>query len=63
LSFDQWCAVNGFSLSTGRRIAKSEQSPRFIALSKRRLGITVAENKRWQAARPNGLEQAQQANG
>jgi len=51
LSFAQWCALNGISLATGRRILKSGKGPAVIRLSDRRLGISVGANAAWQAAR------------
>ena len=51
LSFDDWCKLNGFSRSTGQRLIASGKGPAFIRLSVRRVGVTVAENRRWQASR------------
>jgi predicted DNA-binding transcriptional regulator AlpA len=51
LSFKQWCEINGFSRSTGQRIISAGNGPRFIQLSEKRIGVTVAENRRWQASR------------
>jgi predicted DNA-binding transcriptional regulator AlpA len=51
LSFDDWCKLNGFSRSTGQRIIAAGNGPQFIKLSERRKGVTVAENRRWQASR------------
>ncbi|WP_051000414.1 helix-turn-helix transcriptional regulator [Bradyrhizobium diazoefficiens] len=51
LSFDDWCKLNGFSRSTGQRIVSAGKGPTFIKLSVRRIGVTVAENRRWQASR------------
>ena len=51
MSFDEWCLLNGFSRSTGQRLAASGKGPAFIRLSVRRVGVTVAENRRWQASR------------
>ncbi|EIG63471.1 AlpA family transcriptional regulator [Bradyrhizobium sp. WSM1253] len=51
LSFAEWCKLNGFSLSTGQRIIAAGTGPTFIKLSERRKGVTVAENRRWQASR------------
>ncbi|PDT57111.1 transcriptional regulator [Bradyrhizobium diazoefficiens] len=51
LSFDDWCKLNGFSRSTGQRIVSAGKGPNFIKLSVRRIGVTVAENRRWQASR------------
>ena len=51
MSFDEWCLLNGFSRSTGQRLVASGKGPAFIRLSVRRVGVTVAENRRWQASR------------
>jgi hypothetical protein len=54
LSFKQWCALGGFSESTGRRIIKSGRGPVFTQLSDRRIGVTVANNRAWVASRSCG---------
>jgi hypothetical protein len=51
LTFAEWCQLNGFSPSTGQRLIASGQGPAFIQLSARRKGVTVGENRRWQASR------------
>jgi hypothetical protein len=51
MSFGQWCELNCFSRKTGERIVAAGNGPKFIQLSERRKGVTVAENRRWQAAR------------
>jgi predicted DNA-binding transcriptional regulator AlpA len=51
LSFMQWCEINGFSRSTGQRIIKAGNGPRFIQLSEKRIGLTITENRRWQQSR------------
>jgi hypothetical protein len=51
MSFGQWCQLNGFSRKTGERIVAAGNGPKFIQLSERRKGVTVAENRRWQASR------------
>jgi hypothetical protein len=51
LSFAQWCALNGISAATGRRILKSGKGPLVIRLSDRRIGISVGANATWQAVR------------
>jgi len=48
LSFRQWCELNGLSPATGRRIISAGI---VTQLSPRRIGITVANNARWQEAR------------
>jgi hypothetical protein len=54
MPFDYWCAVNGFSRSTGRRLVKSGNGPRFTQLSERRSGVTVGNNREWQKSRERG---------
>jgi predicted DNA-binding transcriptional regulator AlpA len=51
LTFREWCVLNSFSRATGQRIKKSDDSPKFIQLSQRRIGITLRENREWQARR------------
>jgi len=51
LTFLQWCASNGFSESTGRRLRKAGKGPIFTQLSDRLLGVTRRNNRDWQAAR------------
>jgi len=51
LSFLDWCWLNGISPATGRRILKSGEGPTITRLSPRRIGITIANNAAWQAAR------------
>jgi hypothetical protein len=47
-----WCAVNGFSLATGRRILNGDgPKPPIVQLSPRRIGIRESDNAAWQAAR------------
>jgi hypothetical protein len=54
LSFRQWCALNGFSERTGRRLLKSGQGPIITGLSEKRIGVTVGNNRRWQESRARG---------
>lgn len=51
LSFRQWCELNGISFATGRRIINAGIGPTITQLSPRRIGVTVANNRAWQAAR------------
>jgi hypothetical protein len=48
LSFRQWCELNGFSPATGRRLIAAGTGPIITQLSPRRIGITIANNARWQ---------------
>jgi predicted site-specific integrase-resolvase len=49
LTFKQWCALNGFSESTGRRIIRAGKV-RVVQLSERRIGIGELDNADFQAA-------------
>ena len=51
MSFLDWCCLNDISPATGRRILKSGDGPTVTQLSPRRIGITLANNAAWQAAR------------
>jgi hypothetical protein len=54
LNFRQWCELNGFSPATGRRIINAGTGPIITQLSPRRIGITIANNARWQESRARG---------
>jgi hypothetical protein len=51
LSFRQWCALNGFSERTGRRILSGPNPPIVTRLTDTRIGISVGNNRRWQESR------------
>ena len=51
LTFAEWCALNGFSLRTGRRILASGNGPIITQLSAKRIGVTRGNNRAWQASR------------
>jgi hypothetical protein len=51
MTIPQWCEVCGFSLVTGRRLLKAGKGPVVTQISDRRVGITIANNRRWQASR------------
>ena len=51
LSFAEWCALNGFSQATGRRIIKRGDGPPVVQLSLRRFGIRQSDNLAWQNSR------------
>jgi len=51
LTFEEWCALNGFSRATGQRIKARGEGPSFVQLSTQRIGVTVGENRRWQLTR------------
>ena len=54
LDFRQWCLLNGFSKSTGRRIIGRGEVI-ITQLSPRRIGITISNNRAWQASRARGV--------
>jgi hypothetical protein len=51
LSFAEWCALNKISHRTGVRILASPDSPIVTQLSAKRIGITRANNAKWQRSR------------
>lgn len=51
LTFRQWCELNGVSAATGRRIINAGDGPIITQLSLRRIGVTVGNNRAWQASR------------
>lgn len=52
LTVRMWCAVNNFSLATGKRILKGDgPKPAVVQLSPRRIGIRESDNAAWQQAR------------
>jgi predicted DNA-binding transcriptional regulator AlpA len=51
LSLRQWAALNGFSFMTAKRLIADGQGPQIIQVSRRRVGVRVIDNARWQAAR------------
>ncbi len=51
LTFVEWCRLNRLSERTGRRILESPGAPTVTMLSARRIGITVGNNRKWQASR------------
>jgi hypothetical protein len=51
LTFRDWCELNRISPRTGRRIIARGDGPVITQLSKFRIGITVANNARWQRSR------------
>jgi hypothetical protein len=51
LTFAEWCRANRISERNGRRILAGPDGPIVTMLSARRIGITVANNRRWQKSR------------
>jgi hypothetical protein len=54
LSLSEWSSLNGFSIRTGRRIRASGDGPVVTQLSPQRVGVSVANNARWQKSRERG---------
>jgi hypothetical protein len=54
LTFREWCALNGISLRTGRRILAGANGPTVVRLSARLIGVTVRANREWQQSRARG---------
>jgi hypothetical protein len=59
LTFLEWCKLNRVSERTGRRILDAPDGPKVTTLSRRRVGITVRDNRAWQESR----EQARRKRG
>jgi len=51
LTIPQWAALNGLSYWTAKRLLRAGKGPKITQISDRRVGITVGNNARWQAAR------------
>jgi hypothetical protein len=51
LTFAEWCKLNRIGQRTGRRIIRSGNGPVVTQLSERRIGITIANNRAWQASK------------
>jgi hypothetical protein len=51
LTFREWCALNGISPRTGRRILAGGNAPIVTQLSEKRIGVTRGNNRAWQASR------------
>jgi hypothetical protein len=51
LTFREWCDLNSISARTGRRILKAPGGPTVTMLTSRRFGISIGNNKIWQASR------------
>jgi hypothetical protein len=54
LTFHEWCQLNRISTRTGRRILASGSGPTVTQLSPHRVGITIANNAKWQASKARG---------
>jgi hypothetical protein len=54
LTFYEWCQLNRFSERTGRRVLHGPNAPVVTMLTARRVGITIRNNRTWQASRARG---------
>jgi predicted DNA-binding transcriptional regulator AlpA len=54
LTVDEWAELNGISRPTALRVLKAGDGPPTIQLSKRRIGVRVGDNRRWQESRVRG---------
>jgi hypothetical protein len=54
LTFRQWCLLNSLSEASGQRIINSGGGPVVTELGPRRRGITIGNNRQWQAGRARG---------
>jgi hypothetical protein len=51
LSMHEWARLNRISVRTGRRLIARGEGPVVTKLSPKRIGVTVANNARWQQSR------------
>ena len=51
LTFSEWCKLNHNQRAHRAKILASRDGPVVTELSPRRLGITIANNRAWQASR------------
>jgi hypothetical protein len=51
LTLVEFAALNAISIKTVRRILKSADAPATVRLTSKRIGITLAASKAWQARR------------
>jgi hypothetical protein len=57
LTFKEWCGLNRISERNGRRILAGGDGPVVTQLTAKRIGVTVANNRAWQARRERGARQ------
>jgi predicted DNA-binding transcriptional regulator AlpA len=51
LTLRQWAELNSLGYRTAQRIIASGNGPKIVQLGDRRIGITEAHNREWQASR------------
>jgi len=54
LTLREWAALNNISLRTALRILASGSGPIVTQLSPHRVGVSIANNAKWQASRARG---------
>jgi hypothetical protein len=47
LPFLEWCALAGLPEATARQMRARGQGPRCVHLTDKKLGVTMAEHRRW----------------
>jgi hypothetical protein len=51
LPFLEWCELAGLPESTARELRARGQGPRCVRITDKKLGVTLAEHRRWMKAR------------
>jgi hypothetical protein len=51
MTFLEWAALAGLPESTARELRARGQGPRCVHLTDKKLGVTLAEHRRWTKAR------------
>jgi hypothetical protein len=51
LTFQEWCDMAGLPESTARELRARGQGPRCVNLTGKKLGITLADHRRWMKVR------------
>jgi hypothetical protein len=54
MRFREWCRLAGFSERTGRRVIASGNGPAIVQLTDKLIGVTIAADRAWKAARVRG---------
>lgn len=51
LTLRQWAALNNISIASAKKLLWDGEGPQTIQLTKRRIGIRMIDNRRWQESR------------
>jgi predicted DNA-binding transcriptional regulator AlpA len=51
MSLAEWAKLNGFHISTAKRLIAAGDGPRIIQLSEHRVGVRHIDNQKWQEQR------------